>query len=348
MNYDIFILILLPILIIILIFILFTKFVFKKSQISEDAFNFRSTNISQKQISKDFITSKQKQIDILMRLNFICDTYFQIAQNQNTINIIYPPQNPRYFKSDALYAIIIANSLTFFLNSVFKKSYITIKFDFKNLNNNLTQCVLSVKSDKPIGNNVNFGKIQNQIIHYVPDNPIYESLEDISSYCKKLNTICEANNDRNLEFTINFKIEALSNFVKTKQDDINFDVLIASNEITFEILKQSLEFYGIKVLPNRNSDIVKKHILDNIYTPDAVFISANILIDNQEYIDILEKKSTFTKFIIILENEQDLRIMKDIKFDILYLKLPFVYETIFSLIDTILKEKSDKKMLKKA
>lgn len=348
MNYDLIPLLILPLLIIILIFVLLTKFIYKKTQIKDELINLKPSNIVSNKTTREFISSKQKQIDILMRLNFICDTYFKIATNQNCINIIYPPENPRYFKNETLYSIMIANSLVYFLNSIFSKTYICIKFEFKYLNPNLNQCILTIRSDKIAGNNVNFSKIQNQIIHYVPDNPIYEPLENISVYCKKLNTVCEVSNDRDLQFTINYKIETLSNIIRSKKDPINFDVLIASNETTFEILKQNLEFYGVKVFPNRNSEIVKKHILDTIYTPNAVFLSANIITNSPKYVEILEEKAKFIKFIIILENEQDEIVKNLINFDVFYLNLPFVYETIFSLIDTILKEKEQEKQVLRA
>lgn len=285
---------------------------------------------------------KIAQMDILESMFFLMNSLNEDSKkNNNTVLLDYNMNYPRTFDADFSNVVKLIDALTQTMLLNLSNSTIIIKFLLSNYSKRQIKFTISVWAN----NSFYTDSISKSMIHTTmtpKSRKFFRLAQEISnkngsavSFQYESKGYLKASADISLDLS-DAKTDTLEG-LKIEYPK-NFTVLIAEkNQYSFDILKKELEFMNIDVKPTSDLNIIKRHIEDNIFRPDMVFMQADIIDDtNLKDIEsyLINKKICL---VIIKNNHDGLKINPNIY--VQYLSQPYTPDTLICIINNAYKHR---------
>ncbi|QCD52896.1 hypothetical protein [Campylobacter sp. RM16192] len=288
---------------------------------------------------------KIAQTDIFDSMFFLMNSLNEDSKkNNNTVLLDYNMNYPKTFNADFSDLVKLTDALTQIMLLNLSNSTIIIKFLLSNYSKKHINFTISVWADNSFYTDT------------INKNMIHTTMTPISRKFFRLAEEIANKNDSAVSFqyeskgyikvsaNISFELSTSKNNILKElkvEDPKNFTVLIAEkNKYAFDILKNELEFIGIDVKPTSNLEIIKRHIEDNIFKPDIVFVQADIIKD----INITEIENALINkkicLVIIKNNHDEFEINPNIY--VQYMSQPYTPNILMCIINNAYKYYSNR------
>lgn len=286
---------------------------------------------------------RSNESDILKILKFKSQIWFNDGVAfDNFVQIIYSAKFPRNFSNNLDEILEIISLCVRFYISKLHKALISVEFKEQNRVGKNISFVIKISANKNFSNSQNI-----KIMKFLENSANFDDLNllEARNLTLKTNNILvyeftDSSSSINLNVNLNFQKENFPLFLSKKYDQ---NALIAcDNSDIFANLSGVLKEAGLEVKPENSWANIIKHIDNFIYTPDIVFIDAEILKDknNITYLNNIRKNSVF--FVIIIKNRYHARGLEELSFNYFKLKMPYIYDDIYAILELSKKLKSSK------
>lgn len=325
-------------LIAILSYILFIKL--KKNQkqcIDNDLLNI---NFEQKNLinqtesqSLNFSNYCKKNINLKDGVKLIFEHFFYNNQNHTFLLDFDENFDENFDYSYKRIMDLIYLTMNFLCKNI---NYANISTNFSSqqrLENDIINTI-EIDVNKPIKDN----NLINQLKEISNKTPKDETLKSIQSILKDLNISCNCQLDEKM--IISFKFISKKNTINGQKEKYNYSdkniLICCEDDAITKNLVTIVKNFNINIVPKHTWETTKSYILDAVFIPHIIFISAKILKDKQK-VQFLNEFVNFKNITIVIffSNSTQYKDIIGVNFNFIEINLPCLKEE----IEVILSEK---------